>query len=68
MKAFCGGPFNNGHHEAVLEYIRETYGPLPDPRPRDCLPIEADLERTLPRHFALSIPGDITPGFPIPSG
>ncbi len=66
MSKFCGGPFNEGCHEAVLAHLRSLYGD-PPPTLKEAYEItDADYLRMMPRHYELSIPSDIIEGFPLP--
>ncbi len=50
---FCGGPFNDGHHQAVREYLEKTFGPIPEPDPSLSVITDADIDRLMPRSFKL---------------
>ena len=67
MPKFIGGPFNPGFHGALIEWLHENSDePLQPFSSAASTPFaEEDLERICPRHFPLSIPGDIIPGFPL---
>lgn len=60
LSKFIGGPFNEGHREALLDQL----GIRPSTCVEDYLLTDADFERIKPRHFPLSIPSDPIPGFP----
>ena len=68
MSTFYGGPWNDGHPEAVRAFLESRDGPLPFTPAIDSFPTARDLDRTIPRHFPLSIPSDPLPGFPIHTG
>lgn len=51
--SFIGGPFNPGHHQAVLTYLRAHDPTFPKTIVTQTFPSDDDLDRAMPRHFRL---------------
>lgn len=66
MPKFIGGPLTRGCHEEILRYLREEKGiTISTRRANTFVPYsDEDLRRVIPRHYPLSIPGDVIPGIP----
>lgn len=63
--SFFGALCTPEHYRVIQKYLDKVEGPRPTPPPNSLELTDADYLRVIPRHFEMSITGDVTPGFPI---
>lgn len=66
MPRFCNDPLTPGHHKEVLRTLRKKGARISPRAAKAFAPYsDEDLRRVIPRHYPLSIPGDVIPGIPL---